>query len=73
MQASRLKEPRREAGLRLPRSEDGQPRGFGAGEDKAPAVSLQRSGRGCEGGAGEVCYATDAIKLSSSAYDVALR
>ena len=45
----------------------------GAGEEKSPAVCVQRSGRGYKGGAGEVCYATDAIKLSSSAYDVALR
>ena len=37
----------------------------GAGEEKSPAVCVQRSGRGYKGGAGEVCYATDAMKLSS--------
>ena len=45
----------------------------GGGEEKTPAAVVRVVGRGNKGGAGEVCYATDAMKLSSPAYDVALR
>jgi len=48
-----MDEPRRGAARKTITLLRGQPRPSGAGEEKSPAVCVQRSGRGYKGGAGE--------------------